>query len=62
MSINNFLDSGGPLVMTIGGSLTQIGVASFSGKVCSAGEPTGYTNVVQYLEWIKSMTNIELRA
>lgn len=55
-------DSGGPMVIQKDGVVTQIGVVSFvSSRGCSYGDPSGYTNVGKYLDWIANLTGIELK-
>jgi secreted trypsin-like serine protease len=52
-------DSGGPLVLEKHGNPTQIGIVSFvSSRGCAYGDPSGYTNVEKYLDWISDMTGI----
>lgn len=55
-------DQGGALVSHIAGSFVQIGVSSIihpSG--CSGIFPAGFTRVTPYLQWISSLTGIDLR-
>ncbi|CRK92071.1 CLUMA_CG005651, isoform A [Clunio marinus] len=56
-------DSGGPLAMKDeDGILTQIGIVSFvSSRGCLYGDPSGYTRVGKYLDWISEITGIPLR-
>ncbi|XP_044268053.1 brachyurin-like [Tribolium madens] len=52
-------DSGSPLVQNIGGYLMQVGVASFlSAKGCESTDPSGYTRVYPYSEWIYNVTGM----
>uniref|UniRef100_A0A182Q4Q2 CLIP domain-containing serine protease n=1 Tax=Anopheles farauti TaxID=69004 RepID=A0A182Q4Q2_9DIPT len=47
-------DSGGPLMRTVGGAWYLVGVVSFGARACgTVNLPGVYTNVVQYLEWMK---------
>lgn len=56
-------DSGGPLTAVDDGVVTQIGVVSFvSSRGCAYGDPSGYTNVGKYLDWISNLTGIALEA
>lgn len=57
-------DSGGPLVLTEANNIvTQIGVVSFvSSRGCSYGDPSGYTRIANFLQWISFNTGISLRA
>lgn len=55
-------DSGGPLVVTEASGVTQIGVVSFvSGYGCTFGLPHGYVRVSHFIDWIESVTGIEVR-
>jgi secreted trypsin-like serine protease len=49
-------DSGGPLVLQDGDTWVLVGITSFGGDVC-AEEPTFYTNVYSYLDWILETIN-----
>ncbi|KAL5292129.1 yip7.2 family protein [Megaselia abdita] len=52
-------DSGGPLVLAVNKQL--IGVVSFvSTAGCESGGPDGFTRVVQYLDWIKAITGMNV--
>jgi secreted trypsin-like serine protease len=55
-------DSGGPLVETIGnqrGYMMIVGVASFiSGNGCESTDPSGYTRVFPYIDWIYNTTGM----
>ncbi|XP_053669195.1 CLIP domain-containing serine protease B4-like [Anopheles marshallii] len=47
-------DSGGPLMRQIAGAWYLIGVVSFGLNKCgTAGEPGVYTNVAEYVDWIR---------
>ena len=47
-------DSGGPLMRQMTGSWYLIGVVSFGPQKCGApGVPGVYTNVAEYVDWIK---------
>lgn len=44
------------------GMSIQIGIVSFvSSRGCSFGDPSGYTKVAKYLDWIAKATGIPLR-
>jgi secreted trypsin-like serine protease len=45
-------DSGGPLVATFGLTEVLIGVVSYGATDCNAANPTAYTRVAAYLDWI----------
>ncbi|XP_024886016.1 proclotting enzyme-like, partial [Temnothorax curvispinosus] len=47
-------DSGGPLMLQINGQWTQIGIVSFGNKCGEPGYPGVYTNVSQFIYWIKN--------
>ncbi|XP_026480464.1 brachyurin-like [Ctenocephalides felis] len=49
-------DSGGPL--TIDG--VQVGVVSFGSVPCARGNPSGFTNVAHFVDWIQEHTGLEL--
>jgi len=52
-------DSGGALVVWNGGNYTQIGVLSFTSITgCASGNPSGYTRVTCFLDWILSNTGL----
>lgn len=55
-------DAGGPLVVQgDDGVWTQIGVASFESDLgCFRGYPSVYTRVTEYLQWIQSVTGLQL--
>lgn len=45
-----------------GGKPVQIGIVSFvSSRGCTYGDPSGYTNVGRYIEWISKHTGIVLK-
>ena len=46
-------DSGSSLGRIEDGRFILLGIISFTGQDCSIGSPTGYTEVVPHLEWIK---------
>lgn len=55
-------DSGGPLVWSEAGSWTQIGLVSFiSARGCAYGDPSGYTRLSHYVNWIEVITGITAR-
>ncbi|RZC38537.1 Trypsin and/or DUF1986 domain containing protein, partial [Asbolus verrucosus] len=57
-------DTGGPLVQLhkLGNGLLA-GVASFtSGNGCESTDPSGYTRVYPYVNWIKNITNFKMKA
>ena len=56
-------DSGGPLVLNEPNNVvTQIGIVSFvSSRGCSYGDPSGYTRIANFLQWISSNTGIIIR-
>jgi secreted trypsin-like serine protease len=45
-------DSGGPLLATFGTTSVLLGVVSFGAIDCNASNPTAYTRVSAYLDWI----------
>lgn len=50
-------DSGGPLLQTIDGVPTLVGITSFGQGVCDSNKlPSIYTRVSSFLEWIKLET------
>ena len=50
-------DTGGPLIITGGRNSLLIGVASFiSGNGCESTDPSGYTRIYQYADWIHNIT------
>ncbi|KAB0805675.1 hypothetical protein PPYR_02645 [Photinus pyralis] len=49
-------DSGGPLVMNIGGERKQIGIVSW-GMHCARGYPDVYSRVSSYIEWFHRKCN-----
>jgi secreted trypsin-like serine protease len=55
-------DTGSPLVVVVAlGNAQLVGVSSFiSGNGCESTDPSGYTRVYPYVEWIKNVTNITL--
>jgi len=57
-------DSGGPLVTYLeDGTPVQIGIVSFvSSRGCTFGDPSGYTKVGKYIQWISKETGIPVRA
>lgn len=46
-------DSGSSLGRIEEGRFVLMGIISFTGQDCSIGSPTGYTEVIPHLEWIK---------
>jgi secreted trypsin-like serine protease len=41
------------------GKIIQIGIVSFvSSRGCSHGDPSGYTNVGKYIDWISKHTGM----
>ncbi|KAJ3656405.1 hypothetical protein Zmor_015485 [Zophobas morio] len=49
-------DMGGPLVQTVSGSAVLVGIASFrSQSGCETTDPSGYTRIIPYVEWINSV-------
>ncbi|KAG5673370.1 hypothetical protein PVAND_003426 [Polypedilum vanderplanki] len=55
-------DSGGPLTMKEAGNHVQLGIVSFvSSRGCAIGDPSGYTKVGKYLDWISAKTGIIIR-
>lgn len=55
-------DSGGALVLGKHGVVTQIGIVSFvSSRGCAYGDPSGYTNVGKYLDWIEKVSGIPIK-
>lgn len=56
------LDSGGPMATDDKGVTIQIGIVSFvSSRGCSFGDPSGYTKLSKYLDWIAKATGIPVR-
>lgn len=51
-------DSGGPLINTLTGE--QVGVVSWGNGCAEAAYPGIYSNVASGLDWIKTVTGIEL--
>ncbi|KAH9642586.1 hypothetical protein HF086_011179 [Spodoptera exigua] len=49
-------DSGGPLMLQVGGRWTQIGVVSFGNKCGEPGYPGVYTRVTHYTHWLQQNT------
>jgi secreted trypsin-like serine protease len=50
-------DNGGPLVITNGKYFLLIGVSSFiSANGCESTDPSGFTRVRPYTEWINNIT------
>jgi secreted trypsin-like serine protease len=45
-------DSGGPLTSTFGTTEVLIGIVSFGASDCNAKQPTAYTRVAGYLDWL----------
>lgn len=55
-------DSGGPMVIYEDGAYTQIGVVSFvSEDGCHVGHPHGYIRTSYFIDWISSISGIEIR-
>ena len=47
-------DSGGPMVIRKpGGAWYQTGLVSYGSKICGSGDPSAYTKVSEYLDWIQ---------
>lgn len=56
-------DSGGPLIIGQGTSAIVVGIVSFgAAQSCTQGYPQGFTRVGHYLDYIKSVTGISIRA
>lgn len=54
-------DSGGPLILEKDERVSLVGIVSFvSSRGCGYGDPSGYTNVAKYLDWISQVTGIKL--
>lgn len=55
-------DSGGPLNLPLANDRYHtVGVASFVSSLgCESGLPHGFTRVTEYLQWIESVTNIQI--
>lgn len=52
-------DSGGPVVRKDNRGISQVGIISFSAKPCGIqGFPGVNTRVSQYIDWIKTKTNL----
>jgi secreted trypsin-like serine protease len=51
-------DSGGPLIQVVSrGQMVHTGISSFiSGNGCQSTDPSGYTRIYPYLDWIKNIT------
>jgi secreted trypsin-like serine protease len=45
-------DSGGPLVATFGTTEVLVGVVSYGATDCNAANPTAYTRISAYLDWL----------
>lgn len=55
-------DAGGPLTIVEGGTLTQIGIASFNAASgCHLGFPSGFIRTANFVNWISGHTNIAVR-
>lgn len=50
-------DSGGPLVVNRN---ILIGIVRFSGWSCNVGNPSGFTRITSYLDWISKNTGISV--
>ena len=46
-------DSGSSLGRIEDGRFVLVGIISFTGQDCSVGAPTGYTEIIPHLQWIK---------
>ncbi|KAJ3649428.1 hypothetical protein Zmor_021172 [Zophobas morio] len=54
-----FGDSGGPAVVYQNGSPTLVGISSFiSDRGCEKGDPSGFTRIANFREWIRSVTGV----
>lgn len=52
-------DIGGPLTILQTNINTLVGIVSFtSSRGCTAGDPTGYTRISNYVSWISTQTGI----
>ncbi|RZC37325.1 brachyurin-like, partial [Asbolus verrucosus] len=53
-------DSGAPLIQSLtDGRMVPVGISSFvSGNGCESVDPSGYTRIYPYLDWIRNVTNI----
>ncbi|XP_028042165.1 collagenase-like [Bombyx mandarina] len=47
-------NSGGPLAFTYAGRRTLIGITSFVGRTCQAGQPAGFARVTSFASWIQA--------
>ena len=62
MYLNSFSgDSGGPLMVQIGGMFNLVGITSFSAVDCSAPFPSVFTRVTATLDWIEAALTEESR-
>lgn len=44
------------------GQITLIGITSFgSGRVCENGDPTGYSRITSFFDWIETNTGVVIR-
>ncbi|XP_068902904.1 brachyurin-like [Tenebrio molitor] len=52
-------DSGSPLLLTLNHHHWTVGVASFiSSNGCESTDPSGYTRILPYVDWIKTTAEI----
>jgi secreted trypsin-like serine protease len=52
-------DNGGPMVEYLSRYTWVVGVASFiSGNGCESTEPSGFTRIFPYVNWIRNITNV----
>lgn len=50
-------DSGGPLVVRDGDRYTLVGLTSFTLGTCNDGNPTIFTRISKYIQWIRNNAN-----
>merc|ERR1719242_1765152 len=53
-------DSGGPIFRTVEGELEIVGVTSFTYQGCGNGNPSGFTNVGHFSDWIEKTIEFEV--
>lgn len=54
-------DSGGPAIIHYQGTPMQIGITSWGNETCDPSQPSFYTNLPEYIEWIEKETGLDLQ-